>query len=168
VRYFVIGDDGQKYGPADIATLNSWITEGRLLPTQQLEDEASGLRLAAGAVQGLNFPLQGPAVGAPQPAPGNPYEGAYNRGPVGGSPANYGQKELTTAWVLFGVGFICCGIVLWPIGIAMANKAEQLGNPGAQAAKIANIVMTVIGVIFFIGYIVIFAMAASSGTTRIR
>jgi flagellar basal body-associated protein FliL len=50
----------------------------------------------------------------------------------------------------------------------MANKAEQLGNPGAQAAKIANIVMTVIGVIFFIGYIVIFAMAASSGTTRIR
>ena len=30
MRYFVIGDDGLKYGPAEVATLNGWIAEGRL------------------------------------------------------------------------------------------------------------------------------------------
>ena len=76
MRYFVIGDDGQKYGPADLDLLNSWITEGRLLPTQQLEDESSGLRLAAGAVQGLNFPLQNPQSAAVA-------QGSLNQPPTG-------------------------------------------------------------------------------------
>ncbi|MDR3691771.1 MAG: hypothetical protein P4L46_20495 [Fimbriimonas sp.] len=166
MRYYVIGEDGQKYGPADVATLNSWITEGRLLPTQQLEDETSGLRLAAGAVQGLNFPLQGAArVNAPTPPTGNPYEGAYTR-PQMGSASMYGQKELTTSWVLFGIGFVCCGVILWPIGISYAIKAEQAGNPGAQAAKIANIIMTVIGVLGIAFYIVAIVMAASNGGFR--
>jgi len=64
MRYFVIGDDGQKYGPADVATLNSWITEGRLLATTLLENEATGERVAAQALPGLAFA----AVGIPTPA----------------------------------------------------------------------------------------------------
>jgi len=72
MRYFVIGDDGQKYGPADVATLNSWITEGRLLATTLLENELTGERISAQATPGLVFA----AVGVPTPAgyagPGGP------------------------------------------------------------------------------------------------
>jgi hypothetical protein len=72
MRYFVIGDDGQKYGPADVATLNSWITEGRLLATTLLENEATGERVAAQATPGLAFA----AVGIPTPiAPGGQRQG---------------------------------------------------------------------------------------------
>ena len=78
MRYFVIGDDGQKYGPADVATLNDWISQQRLLPTQQLEEEASGTRMAASSVPGLNFPLQsapGQQAGGYAPPGGSPYAG---------------------------------------------------------------------------------------------
>jgi hypothetical protein len=66
MRYFVVADDGTKYGPADVETLQGWISEGRLLPTTLLEDEGSGARIAASAVQGLNFPAA-PMSGQPSP-----------------------------------------------------------------------------------------------------
>jgi hypothetical protein len=75
MRYFVIGDDGQKYGPADVPTLNQWITDGRLLATTIVENEATGERMSAQAVPGLNFPIAAPPqssgpvgnYGAPSP-----------------------------------------------------------------------------------------------------
>ena len=44
MRYFVIGANGELYGPADIATLNQWIAEGRLTPTSMLQEELGVLR----------------------------------------------------------------------------------------------------------------------------
>lgn len=55
MRYYVV-HEGQKYGPADIGTLNEWIGEQRILPHTMLEDEASGLMVAASTVPGLVFP----------------------------------------------------------------------------------------------------------------
>src|SRR5258708_3664261 len=55
--YYVIGDQGQKYGPAEVATLNQWVAERRLLPQTMLEDELSGGQIVASAVTGLNFPV---------------------------------------------------------------------------------------------------------------
>lgn len=55
-RYFVLAEDGQVYGPADIPTLNQWILEGRLLPTTLLQPEGTTLKIAASTVQGLVFP----------------------------------------------------------------------------------------------------------------
>lgn len=92
VRYFVIAADGQKYGPADVATLNDWITQGRLLPTTQLQSEADNELVAASGVPALKFqtrpvaaasapPQVGPAnISPPAPAPApapmssNPYD----------------------------------------------------------------------------------------------
>lgn len=73
MQYYVIGADGNEYGPADIATLNIWITESRILPTTQLRDAASGQVMAASQVQGINFsgaaPLYAPIIpAAAQPA----------------------------------------------------------------------------------------------------
>ncbi len=151
MRYFVIGEDGQKYGPADVATLQNWIGEHRLLPTQQLEEEGSGIRLAASAVSGLNFPVadrpaptpgpQGPGPQAPGPqAPTGP---GYIPPPAGMAYQSYarntggiddGKNDLTLAWVLGAFG-ICC-LPLEIVGLVFAYRAESKLNPGAKAAKI--------------------------------
>ena len=147
MRYFVIGDDGQKYGPADLDLLTSWITEGRLLPTQQLEDESSGLRLAAGAVQGLNFPLQNPQsaavaqgslnqppTGSPYAAPGGqPYQ-AYPRA-NNFSMGDDGSGDIQKAYIYAVVGLLCCLLGFIPAFIFL-GRGTQKGNSGAATAKI--------------------------------
>ncbi len=152
MRYFVIGDDGQKYGPADVATLNSWITEGRLLPTQQLEDEASGMRLAAGAVQGLNFPVQSAAAqaAATQPGPAsNPYAGGqpYQQGYPRASFGDDGSEDVKKAWIYAVLGFFCCLFLHIP-ALIFAGKAESKGNPKAKGPKIFSIVVLVIQILW--------------------
>ena len=146
MRYFVIGDDGQKYGPADVATLQTWIAEGRLLPTQQLEDESSGLRQAAAAVNGLRFPTAA-APGAPG-APGGPPTGSpYGQAP-GGSPysrpvntqvsGDDGNTDATLGWVFGGLGAVVCCFwwVLLPIGLIFSYKAVNKGNPRGNSARV--------------------------------
>jgi len=150
VKYYVIGDDGQKYGPADLALLNSWIAEGRLMPTQQLEDESSGMRIAAGAVQGLSFPLQNPqSVAAAQqaanpPTPGaSPYaSGASPYANQGAQPyqsyarqvGDDGSGDLKVAYICAAIGFFCCFSFI-PAFIYL-NKATSKGNPNAGTAKL--------------------------------
>lgn len=75
MQYYVISTDGQKYGPADIATLNQWASEGRLTPHSELEDATSGMRLGAASVPGLVFPGAGPAQPQqPYQQPQQPYQ----------------------------------------------------------------------------------------------
>lgn len=101
MRYFVIAPDGQKYGPADLNTLNQWVREGRVTQQMMLEGE-DGLRMVAGSVVGLMFP--GAPTNYSQPPDGNvyagnpyttpgttssysaptAYDGYYNRGYTGG------------------------------------------------------------------------------------
>lgn len=84
IRYFVVAADGQKYGPADVATLNNWIAEGRLQPTSTLQEENSSVQVQASGVPALKF-IARPAVGTIAPPPtvpsapqvpmlGNPYD----------------------------------------------------------------------------------------------
>ena len=54
MQYFVIGPDGQKFGPADINTLTQWAAEGRLTPATMLEDEF-GKQMPASELPGV-FP----------------------------------------------------------------------------------------------------------------
>jgi len=157
VRYFVIGEDGQKYGPADVATLNGWIAEQRLTPTQQLEEEASGVRMAASAVQGLNFPVQ--AAQNPY-AGGQPYQSNYVR--PGAVYGDDGSKDVTNAWLYVVAGFLCC--VLFQIGaIQSANKAQAKGNPNAAAPKIVAIVLLCLQGIGTVIYAIAIAVSASGG-----
>ena len=66
MQYFVIWNDGQKFGPADIQTLNEWIAQGRITPTTELESVVDGSRMQASSLPGLNF--SGAAASAGQPA----------------------------------------------------------------------------------------------------
>jgi hypothetical protein len=171
MRYYVIGADGQRYGPADVPTLNQWAQENRLLPTQMLEDESSGTRMVASSVEGLSFPV----VAQPQPAPpysqpgqptsyggGQPYQQHYGRPVYTGDD---GSKDVTTAWVLGGIWFLCGCFLLPLFGLLSANKAQQKGHPGANAAKIFNIVLLVLNVIGIIFYGI---MIASGGLNALR
>ncbi len=155
MRYFVIGDDGQKYGPADVPTLQAWIAEGRLLPTQQVEEEGSGVRSAARAIPGLTFPLEAPqqAPQGPGAAQGSPYAqqpGANYQGyPRQGAPyvGDNGSNDLTKAWVFGVLGFFCC--FLFGIGgIVYANKAKEKGHPNAQTALIVCSVLLALNIAY--------------------
>lgn len=48
MSYYVIGGDGQRYGPEEIPTLIQWVHEGRIVRTTALIESASGRQLAAG------------------------------------------------------------------------------------------------------------------------
>jgi hypothetical protein len=101
VRYFVVTQDGQRFGPADVNTLQQWANEGRLLATTTLEEEISGNRVLAGSVPGLNlgggtaapygYPTQAPTQQTPTPQ--SPYgqpQSPYGQGP---NPYNPPQGE---------------------------------------------------------------------------
>jgi hypothetical protein len=99
MQYYVIGPDGNRYGPADVPTLKLWVSENRLTPQTMLEDVSTAQRMPASAVDGLFPPLQfqqqmGPAPGSipyqenpygqqpgssypGQPAPGQPTAAQY-------------------------------------------------------------------------------------------
>jgi hypothetical protein len=169
VRYYVLSDDGQKYGPADVPTLNQWIAENRLLPTQMLEEEASGARFAARAVPGLNFPMPAgspPPTGPAGTAPGGPAYSGYYRGPQAG-PVDDGSREITPAWILFAVGiFACCfstygGFLVPAAGVYFANKAKQKGHPQGKLVFGLNLGLLIISVGFFILGLIGIAMMSS-------
>ena len=55
MRYFVVAEDGSKYGPADVKLLNAWIAEGRLLPVMTLHEEGTNHPVTAASIDGLDF-----------------------------------------------------------------------------------------------------------------
>lgn len=137
MRYFVIAGDGNKYGPADIPTLNSWISEGRLVATQILEEETTGERIEASRVMGLNFMTGSEAVPPPNFAPGQNYQQYYSRQ---GGTYDDGSKDIQSAWIFAVLSFICCAPITGPIALSYVKKAEMKGNPNANAPRIVAIV----------------------------
>jgi hypothetical protein len=153
MSYFVVMPDGQKFGPADLAILNQWAGEGRILPDTTIEDATTGHRFMASALAGLQLAYARPAS-QPFPPPGAvqpPTQyAAYQRGPA--YVGDIGQSDLTYAWVFGATGLLltfACGCagpcaliaVVFPIlGIVFANKAAAKGNTGAAGARILSIV----------------------------
>jgi len=136
MRYFVIGANGELFGPADIPTLNQWITEGRLMPTSMLQEELGGARFAASMLPQLAFSASYPRGGVP-----SPYA------------ADNGASEIKNAWIYGIIGFFCFGIVLGPVGLAYALKAKQKGHPQAVGAVVLCSIVTVfaiLGIILFL------------------
>ena len=137
MRYYLIADDGQKYGPADLATLNQWIAESRLRPDHMLEVETTAQRVQASSVPGLAF-------GAPQAA-----QGYYQR------PDAYafdnGAAELKNAWIFSILSIIqCCPLVFGILGIVYSNRAKEKGNPNTTGPLVLSILGLVINAIFII------------------
>jgi hypothetical protein len=139
--YYVLGQDGHRYGPADVATLTQWAYDGRVLPTTLLEDAGSGARMPASAVAGITF---GPQAMSPPPTPGpGQYGGGYSQPQAG----NDGSGDVTAAWILGAIGFIACPLVLSSLGIYLASNARKKGHPSGQAAMIFCIASLVLGLV---------------------
>ena len=136
MRYFVVGVDGELYGPADIPTLNQWILEGRLMPTSMLREELGGAQFVASRLPELNFPA-------------GPHTANYPR--QGGYMADNGAQELKTAWILGIIGFLCCAICS-PIGIVFGFQARKKGNPNATGAIVFCSTITVLNIAWVIYY----------------
>lgn len=151
--YFVIAQDGNRYGPADIATLQQWVREGRIAPNTTLEDEFTGTQIRASLLPELSylFPNQEvpPADSYQQPRP-----------MTGGGPSS----KATTALVLGILGLICCGLLGIPAIIIgkqeMASIDQGLapveGRGLAQAGFILGIVSLVLWAVGMLMWIAAF------------
>jgi hypothetical protein len=130
MTYYVIGQDGHRYGPADLTLLSQWVREGRVLPATIIEDATSGTRIPASSVPGLAIspPSMSPPPGS-QPGTYQPYS-SYGQA----RPASDGSGDVTSAWVLGVIGLLCCPVVPAIVGIILAVTAKNKGAPGAQAA----------------------------------
>jgi hypothetical protein len=135
VTYFVLLDNGQRFGPADVRLLNQWAQEGRLLPGSTLEDTSTRQRFFANQMPGLIFPQGAPGMAPGQwTQPPGPMPYAQYQRPLG--MADNGSGDLTASWVCSALSWVALPIVLSAVGLVMANKAEAKGNPSAQAARI--------------------------------
>lgn len=152
--YFVIAQDGNRYGPADIATLQQWVREGRIAPNTTLEDEFTGTQIRASLLPELSylFPNQGvpPADTYQQPRP-----------MTGGGPSS----RATTALVLGILGILCCGLLGIPaiiIGKQEMNSIDQglapvEGRGLAQAGFILGIVSLVLWAVGMLMWLAVFS-----------
>ncbi len=139
--YYVLGDQGQKYGPADIPTLNQWIAEGRIVPHTMLQDEASGGMIAASTIPGLLF--------LPTASPVSSNYPRYNQAPQYQAPAytsSSGSSDngpITLAFAMALVSpilsfFLPIGGLLTAMwGIRSAIRAKDNGHPLGVIAIVA-------------------------------
>ena len=163
--FYVLGDQGQKYGPADIDTLNAWIAEGRIVSTSMLEDEGSGVQLAASSVHGLRFaptapPPSGPYAGAPPPSYQQPpYQQPTYRPQTFSQSNTQDNGPIILAFALAIVSPILSMLLpigglftaLW--GIRTAARAKENGHPLGILAIGACVLAIVFWVIFrFLGF----------------
>lgn len=66
--YFVITEEGLRYGPATLQNLNEWLAEGRISPTTTIEVPSLNQTFPAQNVPGI-LTVQSQPVPAPMPAP---------------------------------------------------------------------------------------------------
>jgi len=137
MNYFVIAADGQKYGPADIPTLNQWAQEGRVLTTSMLEDATTGERVAATSVPGIMFPMS--------PPPGQNFQQPNFQHAAGPQFRDDGSEDIKKVWIFGGIGFFCCPIIFSVMAIVFATNAQKKGHPQAQTALIFAICSLVVG-----------------------
>jgi len=182
--YYVIGDDGNRYGPADLGTLQQWIIEKRLTPETQLQDSESGDRMGAATVPGLNFSGSSSTVQS-QGATGtmfqagataqenNPYSKTPGGSPYyrqGGGTQNYGQVGFPadkgvgiTIIVLSSCGLLAAGIIILGGG-AMASMGGSLNGRNAQELSTGGLGVAAVGGILLVTTLI--SMAAGIGVMK--
>lgn len=121
-------------------------------------------------------PYDGGAYGGQAPyQPTQPYGGGYQQGMYqGGYQSSYqsieGEKAAQLSLILGIVGLFFAGIILGPMAIWQARKAENLGVP-ATAGKVLGWITTILyalgvlaGILFVIIILVGFGATASYGS----
>lgn len=150
MKYFVIGSDGSKYGPADTTVLTSWRQEGRLNDDTWLEEEGSSKRYQAKEILGPSQPTP-PSQPVSPPPPGGPEPQAspYPRQePYQGPPKDNGKVLVIFGWILAVTSLCCCPPLTGGAAIVLGVIAKKRGHPGAQALIIAAVIMLVVGIVF--------------------
>jgi hypothetical protein len=149
MRYFVVAEDGSKYGPADVKLLNAWVAEGRLLPVMTLEEEGSHHQVTAASVEALDFyVLQQPKdAAAPSPPPG---EVIALDEPISQDPE---RLDMAVGWSMIlitlclipfpsTVGFL--GLFTALLGLVASMKAKDRNYPAATALLAFNALALII------------------------
>jgi hypothetical protein len=150
LNYYVIWPDGQKFGPADEATLAQWSREGRVDVATELEEADTGRRLRIGDLdvlqQGWEEPAPLPrepdknehevqeAVASDRPVGDTQFEIPQEYPLTSGSPypvESYytrGSNRVSNLWgftigglVCTTLGTCCCAMVAIPTGIALTS-----------------------------------------------
>ena len=156
MQYYVIGPDGNRYGPGDEPTLKQWVMENRITANTMLEQFETGQRLPASSIPGLFPTTQEMPMGYQQAPMHYPRYSAVDNG----------SNDLTWSFIWTAAGYLCCPIICPAIGLTYANKAMAKGNPSALGARIFAIVTLAIEGVVVLIYIVIFIImiaAAASG-----
>lgn len=156
--FYVVGDSGKKFGPADLNTLRGWVKENRILPNTMIES-SDGSVIEARYIMGL-FDAEGEAVEA-EPEVIAPTPAAED------APSNYPRTEVRDesndaqiygawAWILstlviIPLCFPCSTVLLGPVAIFAAMKAKNGGYPLGQGvlryAIASNVIGFVLGIV---------------------
>lgn len=174
MQYYVLSQDGQKYGPGDVVTLQLWVNENRVLPDTLLEETGSGMKIAASSLPGLQFGFHGatpistlPSNQQSHPAP------LYGPGSLPQSscqqrPSMYQpyQSEMNNTGYI--VGAIICAVlslgffpvIFGPAAIFLSYKVKTRGDviTGSILMAVSAVTM-VLGVV--IGAVIGFEAATS-------
>lgn len=181
--YYVVHPGGQQYGPADIATLNSWAAEGRLIPDTTLIDAATGAHVFARDVSGLFFPLQpqgtqvmpGPAVGTPlggystPPSASGIYNSPYPRQSPLMTPSGSTAPAVTASYIASGLGIllVCCApfltVLAGLIGVGLAASAKSVDPARAKGAMWVGAITCIVGLGFTVGMFALGRMTSGGG-----
>lgn len=139
MQYFVVAQDGQRYGPVDLPTLNSWVQQGRILHYTVIVDAMTGRQVPAAQIPGLNLPDAQPMVYSPRDYPRIVDTQA--------------DKQANIA-IAFGIAGIVVCPLLSLIGIAFAAMAIQGGAMKGKTAMwvcVGTLIVQVLGVLLLYG-----------------
>lgn len=139
----MIGQDGRKYGPADMATLQTWQSQGRIHPDSLLEDETTGQRHSARDLLGIEQPTPPPDAGSPYPRP-------FEYAPVKG---DNGQTLFIVGWVCAVVSLCFCPLVFGAAAIVLGILAKQKGHKHAVALIVCAALFMVFGIV--VGFLLV-------------
>ena len=162
--YVVHGSDGQLYGPADVATLNQWALEGRVLATTILIESGTNRQIAARDLAGLQHhfqlsstPQQPPKAQGQQGSPTihQPYQpGGVQQFGIGprqqGSSTPYSQSPnpINKLYGAKGRTKLVAALLAFLVGVLGIHRFYL----GYTKIGIAMLAITVLGNFFLCGY----------------
>lgn len=177
MNYYVLGQNGSKYGPADINLLIVWINEGRIVANTTLEEAATGQRSRAIDIpQLVPYLNAAPKPSSPPPmAPGPVYpsQPQYPGYPRMADQGMYGARQpinIDTHLVKsILVLLFCCqilGIIALVFSIMASSKASA-GDPSAvKDAETADTIGNWAIGLGLVGIVLYFVLFAAAGVMR--
>jgi hypothetical protein len=190
--YFVVASDGNKYGPADLPTLNQWAADGRIAGDTLIEMQGSAtppfpFASLPGAVVPGGMPQPDPTPAPSEqpmadlgsslddPAPWTPPTEQPAAAPVYPETPTYSAaynrtttapvdsgNTVTKSLVLSILGIVCCGIFTAPFGLYFGMKAKRENLPNGQVAFVMGWVSLVLSILQIIGSIIYFVAIAAT------